>query len=110
MSRALHRFALHVRTPSQVVRVRQELTRQQLGEEAKRYAGEIELRAKRKLGEMLKETERAKGATAGGKKVSPRGTYLEPRDTQPTLRELKIDKKTSAQAQKLAATFGQAQP
>ena len=48
------------------------------------------LRGDGKLGEMLKETERAKGELL-------RGTQKEPPKNAPTLRELKLDKKTSAQ-------------
>ena len=42
------------------------------------------------MGEMLAETERAKGAAAGGKKDAPRGNYTEPRDKEPTLADLGI--------------------
>ena len=43
------------------------------------------------------------GAAAGGTKESPRGSYVEPRDTTPTLAEICITKKQSANAQKLAS-------
>lgn len=70
--------------------------RQQLGEENIAIAHSIKLEALRKLGEMLKETPRAKGKIL-------RGTKMEPRENQPqTLKELGLDKKTSAVAQRLA--------
>jgi hypothetical protein len=59
-----------------------------MGEEAIHYCRSYALRAEIKLGEMLRETERAKGAKAGGKKESPRGHYTEPRDSEPTLTSL----------------------
>ena len=34
----------------------------------------------------------AQGASAGGRKEGPRGSYLDPRDTRPTLAEAGIDK------------------
>jgi hypothetical protein len=67
---------------------------------AKRNAREIELRATRKLGQLLKATPKNKGAAAGGKKESPRGSYTEPRDNLPTYKEMGIDKKLAAAAQK----------
>jgi len=54
------------------------------------------LRAERKMGEMLQATDRAKGASAGGIKESPRGSYIVPRDTQPTLSELGVTKRESS--------------
>lgn len=39
-----------------------------------------------------------KGAAAGGHKDGPRGSFVEPRDTSPTLAEAGIDKKLSARA------------
>ena len=61
------------------------------------------MRAERELGEMLNKTPKAKGAIAGGKKESSRGTYVELRDNTPTLSSLNIDKKLSSRAQKLAS-------
>ncbi|MCX5653384.1 MAG: hypothetical protein NTY65_01865 [Planctomycetota bacterium] len=58
--------------------------------------------AERKMGEMLAQTPRAKGARAGGKKESSRGHYMQPRDNTPTLSALGISKRESAEAQKLA--------
>jgi hypothetical protein len=70
-------------------------------------AAEIRIRAERRLGEMLRAQREATGlntgAIAGGKKASPRGIYLEPRDTSPTLSDAGIDKKLSSRAQKVAA-------
>ena len=74
-----------------------------LGEEAIAYANEIKIDALRLLGEMLKKTERAKGARAGGKKESPRGVYVEPRGDAPTLADLNLSKKESAVAQRIAS-------
>ena len=48
------------------------------------------------MGEMLQATDRAKGASAGGIKESPRGSYIVPRDTQPTLSELGVTKRESS--------------
>lgn len=70
--------------------------RQQLGEDSIGIARSIKIEALRKLGEMLKETPRAKS-------VILRGTKMEPRENEPpTLAELGLDKKTSSIAQKLA--------
>jgi hypothetical protein len=76
--------------------------RKGLGEEAIRYARSYALEAERKMGELLRETERAKGAIAGGEKGSPRGHYTELRDSAPTLAALGLTKRESAQAQMLA--------
>jgi len=70
--------------------------RQKLGEEAIGYAHEIKVYALRKLGEMLKNTERAKPAILQGTKKVPRGEA-------PTLSSLGIDKKVSSLAQQIAA-------
>lgn len=61
------------------------------------------LDASRRMGELLQATERAKGAASGGTKTAPRGSYVEPRDTHPTLAEIGITKKESSRAQKLAS-------
>lgn len=58
------------------------------------WAAEIRLRAERKLGAILMETEKSKGAAA------KRGSKTEPR--LPTLKDLGIDKKASMAVQKLA--------
>jgi hypothetical protein len=70
-------------------------------------ATELRLRAERRLGEMIAEQKETvglnRGAAAGGKKHSSRGSFTEPRDTRPTLAEAGIDKKLSARAQQLSA-------
>lgn len=73
--------------------------RQRLGEEAIGYAHAIKIEALRRLGEMLKETDRNQGAK--GSVVT--GTGRVPvKDETPTLSDLGLDKKTSSIAQKLA--------
>jgi N6-adenosine-specific RNA methylase IME4 len=59
-------------------------------------AAELRIRAERRLGEMLKASERNAGTLR-------RGSDTEPRDTTPTLDEIGIDKKLSSRAQKLAS-------
>lgn len=75
-------------------------------------AAEIRIRAERRLGEILvaqKALPRGqggglnRGAAGGGKKEAPRGSFVEPRDTTPTLADLGIGKKLSSRAQALAA-------
>lgn len=74
--------------------------RQKLGEDAVRYATDIKIHALRKLGEMLKATERNKGAK--GSTITSSGR--EPvKDDAPTLAELGIDKKVSMMAQRIAS-------
>jgi hypothetical protein len=55
------------------------------------------------MGQLLEKAEKNKGAKAGGKKTGSRGTYVVPRDSSPTLAELGISKKESAEAQMLAS-------
>lgn len=74
---------------------------EKLGQEAVRYAKEIELRAKRKLGQILKVSPKASGGQHGGKKKID-GTRSEPSNPIPTYKEIKLDKKLAARAQKLA--------
>jgi hypothetical protein len=77
---------------------------QGMSEEARRYAAEIEVDAKRYLGELLAKQEKNRGG--GSKPRSPvhngnrsaRSKVVQP----PTLGELGLTKKQSAQAQKLA--------
>lgn len=76
--------------------------RKGMGEEAVQYARSYALEAERRLGELLKETERAKGAAGGGQKESSRGAYVELRDSVPTLADLGLTKKESSRAQILA--------
>lgn len=77
--------------------------RKGVGEEAIRYARSYALEAERKMGQMLKETKRAKG-TRGAGRPKKGSTHREPpKDTEPTLYELGISKKESSRAQELAA-------
>ena len=75
-------------------------------------AQEIRARATRRLGELIAAQKSlppeqggglARGAAAGGKKESPRGSYVVPRDSTPTLSEMGIDKNLADSARKLAA-------
>jgi hypothetical protein len=76
--------------------------RQNMAQEHVSEAQTIEIDALRQLGDMLKATDRAKGAMGIGKKIEC-GTKMEPHLEQlPTLSDLGIDKKTSSLAQKLA--------
>jgi hypothetical protein len=74
--------------------------RKGMGEEAVQYARSYALEAERKMGEMLAATPRAEGARGVGPPiaVTPRN-----RNTPPTLEELGITKRESAEAQRLAA-------
>lgn len=67
------------------------------GEDAIQYCRAYALEAERKIGEMLAETERARGAAA------PKSNAVHPGNRVETLAELGITKKESANAQKLAA-------
>ncbi len=70
--------------------------RQKLGEEAVDFAHSVKIEALRLLGEILKDTPKAKARFDG--------TSKEPsRNGADTLADLGVDKKTSAMAQKLAA-------
>lgn len=80
--------------------------RKGMGEEVVNYARAIALGAERRMGEMLAATERAKGAQkTGGPGRGKRGNIVLPRlsDDEPTLSDLGITKRESAEAQKLAA-------
>lgn len=70
-------------------------------------ASEIRFRAERRIGELMdgqRETVGLNsGASAGGKKESPRGSYSDPRDLRPTLAEAGIDKHLADRARKYAA-------
>jgi len=72
--------------------------RKGLGEEAVRYAQSYALMAERKMGEMLKATERAKGGQPYQKST---GNTSEP-VRQPTLADLGLTKKESSRAQFIA--------
>jgi hypothetical protein len=78
--------------------IRDYARQQKLSEEARHYAKEIELRAKRKLGQILKESPKNTGA----KGVGPIAVLKENRNQIPTYKEIKLDKKLAAKAQKLA--------
>lgn len=69
--------------------------RRKLGEQVEQQAHAIKIEALRKLGELLKGTPKNAGARGVGKSGVP--------PEHPTLQELRIDKKTSSMAQKLAA-------
>lgn len=62
-----------------------------MSEETIQYAVELKLDAARKLGEILLVTPKNEGALL-------RGTQTEPPNTTPTLADIGISKKTSAQA------------
>jgi len=55
------------------------------------------------MGEMLRETERAKGGNVETLKQYPTGNVVAPVGTPPTLASLGLTKRESAEAQKLAA-------
>jgi len=78
--------------------------RKGLGENVVREANSLVLQAERKLGKMLKETERAKGTKGQlkGKDVSGGHSMIPPEDDTPTLAELGITKRESSEAQLLA--------
>lgn len=74
--------------------------RKKMGQEAIQYANSYAVRAEIKIGEMLKETERAKPAV-GSKVIG--NIRLPMKDTKnPTLKEIGISKNESSKAQKLA--------
>jgi N6-adenosine-specific RNA methylase IME4 len=77
--------------------------RKGLGEEAIQYARSYALEAEIKMGEMLAQTERAKGTDRAGRPKKIDSTRELPSNPQPTLSELGIGKKESSRAQKLAA-------
>jgi hypothetical protein len=69
---------------------------QKLGKEVEQYANAIFLEAMRRVGEMLQQTERARG----GEHYHATNTKLV--SVPPTLREIGLSLKESALAQKLA--------
>lgn len=88
----------------------QEYAKQAKNRQMEIDAAEIRIRAERRLGELLKETEKATGTrgqrlSAGpGRGNKTGGAVLEPPvSVTPTLAEQGIDKKLSSRAQKLAA-------
>ena len=75
--------------------------RKGLGDEAIQYCRSYALEAERKMGEMLKETERARGALLVGRDIGGAPRVL-PKDDSPTLADLGLTKKESSEAQMLA--------
>lgn len=73
---------------------------EKLCDEAKRYAKQIEIRAKRKLGQILKETPKNKGAMGVGPIAVSK---MNRNDILPTYKQIKLDKKLAATAQKIAS-------
>jgi N6-adenosine-specific RNA methylase IME4 len=77
--------------------------RKNMGEDAVAHCRGYALEAERRMGELLAETERAKGVrTIGGDKRSG-GTMASPPESAPTLAALGIKKRESAEAQLLAS-------
>ena len=72
--------------------------RQRLGAETIQHAATLKLDAERKLGMILRGTPKAKG----GQPYQATGTDAEPVGRALTLAELGIDKKLSAQSQRIA--------
>lgn len=66
-------------------------------------AAEIRIRAKRRLGELLVEQKAGAGMAKGGKPYQRTLMSISAEERVPTLDELGIDRKTSAEAQKMAA-------
>jgi hypothetical protein len=70
-------------------------------------ASEIQIRAERRLGEMIRQQKETvglnQGASAGGTKETPRGPITAPRDTRPTLADVGISKRLSSRSQAIAA-------
>lgn len=73
-----------------------------LGEEAERYAAEIVLRADRRLGEMLAETELHKGSRGQGRPPIGGRTLEPPIQEAPRLADIGITKTQSHRAQQIA--------
>jgi N6-adenosine-specific RNA methylase IME4 len=76
---------------------------QKLGTEAIRYASSIQAEAEIRLGEMLRESERARGSDHGGRRSELDGSRLLPSNPAPTLSDLGLSKRQSSEAQTLAA-------
>jgi hypothetical protein len=68
-------------------------------------ASEIRLRAERRLGELLRETPKAKGTEHGGRSKKD-GSRKEPSNPTPTLADSGISKKLSSRARTLAPAIG----
>jgi len=76
--------------------------RKGLGKEAEQHCRSYALEAERKMGELLAATERAKGTDKAGRpKID--GNRALPSNPPPTLAEIGVTKRASAEAQELAA-------
>src|ERR1035437_362849 len=73
--------------------------RKNLGDEAVKYARDYALEAERRMGEILKQTERAKGAAGIGPVIAVTPCN---HNNPPTLAKLGITKRESSEAQQLA--------
>jgi N6-adenosine-specific RNA methylase IME4 len=76
--------------------------RKGMGERAIRHCRTYALLAQRKIGELLLDTERAKGVRMAGRTIGGHA-LIPPKDDAPTLAELGLTKRESAEAQRLAA-------
>ncbi len=76
--------------------------RKGMGEEAVQHARSYAKRAELRMGEMLTQTERAKGTDKGGRQYVD-GDRALPSNAPPTLAELGLTKRESAEAQALAS-------
>jgi phage N-6-adenine-methyltransferase len=81
------------------------LRHQRASIQAQNDAAEIALRAERRLGELLMQQPKARGAAGIGprKSAKERGSGSVPQSDAPTLADQGIDRKLAARAQKLAA-------
>jgi hypothetical protein len=64
------------------------------------------VRAERKWGRLYAESQKAKGAAAGGRRNGLRGAIVRPRSGTPTLAEMGVSKSQAARRQKLAQIRG----
>jgi len=76
--------------------------RKGMGEEAVQYCRGYALEAERRMGELLAETERAKGTAGAGRPKIGSNRTIPPNSQSPTLAELGVSKRESAEAQMLA--------
>lgn len=77
--------------------------RKGMGEEAIQHCRSYAMRAEIKMGEMLAQTERAKGTDKAGRTSKLDGSRELPSNPPPTLTDLGITKRESSHAQKLAS-------
>lgn len=73
------------------------------------HASEIELRAKRKLGEVLKITPKNPGTVLAGRDKLG-GTKIVPPKNVDTYKQIGIDKKLAAEAQKIRPMYATEMP